>query len=920
MDTPMNRLTARISGGASLSVRIIAGVLLLLALATALQIYLSNRLARESVLAELQAQLQAKADYSISELRYRLDRLRSDVILLSQLPSVLGIARAAQNGGIDPKEQRDVETLKSRLQDVIIAFTHANPEYFQVRLVGLADGGRELVRVQINNGKTEIVPKEQLQQKQDRDYFIATLALKTGETYLSNFNLNQEFGKIEIPHRRTIRATTPVYSESGEIFAMVVINMDLGPTFDKLLDNNPDYIYTYMFNQNGDYLIHPDKNKTFGFELGAPHRWQDEVRFSTGLPDAQSHRLTLQKLEPFTLENKPLYGLQENFNYEDQGENSRYVSLVYAVDAHYLEVRNEALIRIIVLSALGCAFAIAILLYFYVRRLIAPLVSLSDAAHAIGEGDYSVAMPVQNIPELGQLILAFEIMKEKIAARDREIYEANQHLKTSLEYADLIIESMPEAIIIANPNGEIIRCNRQVATLFGYGTDELIGQPIEVLVPMRDKGGDAAHRASYLKEQISRPMGQGRDLYGLRRDGSEFPVEIGLNTLRSIFGTNVLATVFDITERKRNEAILVHTNTRFSLAASAAGLGFWDYDLVSGLLSWDENMYSIYGVESQTVIQQPYTLWSSSLHPEDRAASEEALQMAIKGDAPFDTEFRIIQPDGALRYVKAQAFVLFDNAGIPRAMYGINLDITERKLAEKRQQKLLRDMSLINEELNSFTYIASHDLKSPLRGIDQLAGWIAEDLAGRIDESTQKHLALMQSRIHRMENLLDDLLEYSRAGRTSSEDVLVDTRLLVQEVCDLSSASKKVHLNIRTTMPVFVTKKVPLEMVLRNLISNAIKHHPSSEEVEIYISATYQNGRFEFGVGDNGAGIAPEHQAKIFLMFQTLKSRDVVEGSGIGLALVKKIVEGLEGKIRVESDGKTGAWFFFTWPGTQLKT
>lgn len=911
----MKRIAALINTPLSLSARIIAGVLVLLAIATGLQITLSNRIARESVLAELQAQLQARTDYNINELRFRLDQLRRDAILLSQLPSVKGIVRAAQNGGYDVNEQKNGEVLKKRLQEVMIAFVYANPEYFQVRLIGVADGGRELVRVQTHNGATEISPDEQLQQKQNRDYFIATLGLKVGQTYLSDFNLNQEFGRVEVPYRRTIRATTPVYTDDGQFFGMVAINMDIGPTFDKLSANNPVYIYTYLFNQDGDYLVHPDKNKTFGFDLGKPFRWQDEVKFLHGAPDVQHHQQPIKKLEPFTLSNKAMYGLQENFNFDNAGRSGRSISLVYAVDAQYFAARNNSLIIVILLSALGCAFAIAVLLYLYVNRLMAPLNKMSAAAHAIGEGDYSAIMPERNVLEVAQLVSAFEAMKQKIAARDSEIFEASQQIQTSLDYADLIIESMPEAIIVANPNGEIIRCNRQVVALFGYSLEELIGQPIEQLVPQRNRTDHNAHRAAYLKQPGSRPMGLGKDLNGQRKDGTEFPVEIGLNTVRSRFGINVLATIFDITERKKNEASLLHTNTRFSLAASAAGLGFWDYDLLTGLLSWDENMYTMYGIKTNTT-EQPYTLWANAVHPEDLIASEAALNAAIRGEAPFDTEFRVIHPNGEHHYIKAQAFVLCDSSGIAQKVYGVNLDITERKLAEKEQQKLLRDVSLINEELSSFTYIASHDLKSPLRGIDQLAGWIAEDLGDGIDEGTQKYLRLMQSRIHRMENLLDDLLEYSRVGRTCSEDIEVDTLLMVQEVCDLFGAAKTVHLNIQSAMPVFVTKKVPLEMVFRNLIGNAQKHHPSTE-VEIYISASFQKGIYEFGVGDNGSGIAPEHHGKIFLMFQTLKSRDIVEGSGIGLALVKKIVESVGGSIRVESDGKNGTWFYFIWPGGQ---
>lgn len=897
----------------SLAVRIIVGVLLLLALTTALQIALSNRLVHQSVLAELQARLEAKADYNIKELRYNLDRLRRDVILLSHLPSLQGIARASINNGIDPKEQKDANFLKQRLQDVLSAFAKANPDYYQLRVVGLADGGRELIRVESNKGQITVIEPEHLQQKGSRDYFNATLALKDSQTYLSDINLNQEFGTIEVPHRKTIRCTTPVFAPNGQMFAMVVINMDLAPTMEKLVSTNLDYMLTYMFNHKGEYLLHPDPAKTFGFEFNKTFRWQDDVKLLENPAEGALLGLSLNTLQFFTLAGERQYGVQQNFNFDDWAGKSRYVALVYAVPAQYLEARNQGLDRIVLFSALGAALAISILLYFYVRRLVAPLVAMGAAAQLIGEGDYSVQMPKTHLQEVKQLLESFTLMKEKIAARDSEIIETNQRLKSSLDYADLIIESMPEAIIIANASGEILRANSQLFTLFGYEPEELLGQPIEILVPKKFHSVHLAHRTGYMAEQVSRPMGAGKDLYGLRKNGSEVPVEIGLNIVHSYSGTNILATIIDITHRKKNEAKLLHSNTRYRLAASAAGLGFWDYDLVTGMLSWDENMYRIYGFEQPITEEQPYTLWANAVHPDDLPTSEQALQMAIRGEAPFDTEFRVIHPSGEIHVIKAQAFVLRDDRGMAVKVYGVNLDITARKKAEKQQQKLVRDLSLINAELNSFTYVASHDLKSPLRGVDQLAGWILEDLADNLSPVTRKHLELMQNRIHRMEKLLDDLLEYSRAGRSNADNVQVDTELMVRDILDFIGPSKQVNLIFQSPMPVLVTKKVPLDAVFRNLINNAIKHHPA-EHVDIYLSCRQLGEFYEFAVGDNGAGIAPEHQGKIFHMFQTLKSRDLVEGSGIGLALVKKLVEGLGGCIRVESDGCSGTWFYFTWP------
>ena len=223
------------------------------------------------------------------------------------------------------------------------------------------------------------------------------------------------------------------------------------------------------------------------------------------------------------------------------------------------------------------------------------------------------------------------------------------------------------------------------------------------------------------------------------------------------------------------------------------------------------------------------------------------------------------------------------------------------------------ELSKNNRELDAFAYVASHDLKSPLRGIDQLATWITEDLASTLDPDTATHLRLMRSRINRMEMLLSDLLAYSRAGRLDQELSRVDTRALVNDAFDLLSAKHTMTLAVADKLPTLVTLHTPLELVFRNLINNAIKHHHSGKGC-IRIRAEAARPGWAFTVSDDGPGIAPEHHDRVFGMFQTLRPRDEVEGSGMGLAIVKKTVESVGGTIALRSDGRSGTAVRFTWP------
>ena len=243
-----------------------------------------------------------------------------------------------------------------------------------------------------------------------------------------------------------------------------------------------------------------------------------------------------------------------------------------------------------------------------------------------------------------------------------------------------------------------------------------------------------------------------------------------------------------------------------------------------------------------------------------------------------------------------------------------DLTLANQQLAEAKGELevKLRQITTINLELNNFAYAASHDLKSPLRGLDQLATWIEEDLQASLEPDTREHLRLMRSRIARMDILLDDLLAYSQVGRSEENSVGVDTLKLVEDAYDLCAGPAQIKL-VTENLPTLKTKKAPLELVMRNLIGNAIKHHDKPTGT-VTVSARRLAKEFEFSVRDDGPGIAPEHQQRVFIMFQTLKPRDTVEGSGMGLAMVQKVIESVGGSISLQSDGEHGSLFRFTWP------
>jgi PAS domain S-box-containing protein len=240
-------------------------------------------------------------------------------------------------------------------------------------------------------------------------------------------------------------------------------------------------------------------------------------------------------------------------------------------------------------------------------------------------------------------------------------------------------------------------------------------------------------------------------------------------------------------------------------------------------------------------------------------------------------------------------------------------DITERKKSEEVIRKKSCELERINKELDQFAYVVSHDLKAPLRAIANLAQWIEEDLVETIDDDIREQLNLLRGRVTRMEGLINGILEYSRIGRVEAAAETVDVRALLEESIDLMPVPEGFTINISQDMPMVTASRIRLGQVFANLLSNAIKYNLRPDgRVEITVEET--DSFYTFSVSDNGPGIDPKFHEKIFVIFQTLAARDKVEGTGIGLTLIKKIIEEQGGTIGIESEEGKGATFRFTWP------
>jgi PAS domain S-box-containing protein len=367
------------------------------------------------------------------------------------------------------------------------------------------------------------------------------------------------------------------------------------------------------------------------------------------------------------------------------------------------------------------------------------------------------------------------------------VHDVTERKKTD-ERFQLVVEAAPSAMIMVGENGLISLVNTQSERLFGYDRQEMLGRPIEMLLPERFRSNHGTHFARFFGAPVAREMGVGRDLFGLRGDGSEVPVEISLNPIGTPDGAFVLASIIDIAARKKAE----------------------------------------------------------------REASERTEQLRI-----------------------------------------------------------------VNKELAEFAYVASHDLKAPLRVIDNASKWLEEDLAEHLTDETRESLKLLQGRVRRMDKLLDDLLEYARIGRASDNRFaeVIGGDVLMEDVLGLLGA-ENFTLTVSPAFAGIQVCRMPLQQILMNLIGNAIKHH-DKKKGRIEVTVEDNGDCYAFAVKDDGPGIHPRFHDEVFKMFQTLRPRDQVEGSGMGLALVRKNIEVFGGVIQLESAEGQGSTFRFTWPKQQ---
>jgi len=483
-----------------------------------------------------------------------------------------------------------------------------------------------------------------------------------------------------------------------------------------------------------------------------------------------------------------------------------------------------------------------------------------------------------------------------------------------------LLEAAPDAMVVVNRNGEIVLLNVQAEKQFGYRRDELLGRKVKSIIPEGFAERLIADGTRTAAEALAQQIGTGIELNGRRKDGSEFPIEIMLSPLESAEGILVTAAIRDITERKRIEDALRDSEERFRLMAS----GVKDYanvmlDPEGFIVSWNEGGERLKGFRAEEIVGQHFSRFYSA---EDIRKGLPAMELKqAKETGRFEGEGWRMRKDGSRFLANIVITALRDEKGKLRGFGKITRDITERRRAEEHLTKTMEDLKRSNEELGQFAYVASHDLQEPLRMVASYTQLLAQRYKGRLDSDADEFIAFAVDGCNRMQGLIQDLLSYSRAGANAEP--------LREISCE--GALEKTLRNLRPTiqdsgatvthdsLPTIMTDETQLIQVFQNLIANAIKYH-GAEPPLVHVSATRNSGNeWVFSVRDNGMGMEPQYFERIFILFQRLHGQKEFAGTGIGLAMCKKIVDRLGGRIWVESQPAKGSTFYFALPAEDGK-
>jgi len=529
---------------------------------------------------------------------------------------------------------------------------------------------------------------------------------------------------------------------------------------------------------------------------------------------------------------------------------------------------------------------------------------------------------VATLVSLAAAALAFVLWWWWLQTRAR----ARQALQRERDFAAGLIEVAPVIMLTLDLQGRIQHINRHFEQLTGRRLDEVRGKDwFDTFLPERDR-----ERIRTLFGSAARGVPTRGSVNSIvTRSGEEIEIEWNDQVVRDERGevSAVLATGQDITARRGNEEALRASEERLNEAQRIAKVGNWELDLVNNKLSWSDEIFRMFEIDPAK-FGATYEAFLNAIHPEDRNAVNAAYTKSLDTREPYDISHRLLMADGRVKYVREHCESQFDAAGKPLRSIGTVQDISDLRQAEElirqlnagleqRVKQRTAELEKANRELETFTYSVSHDLKSPLRGIDGYSRLLLANYADRLDEEGRQYLRNVRRAAQQMSQLIEDLLAYSRLERRGMQADRINPGLVIEALLteNMDEIGRRgIAVSVEVACPSVTADRDGLVLALRNLIENALKFTRDTAQPAIEISARDSGAMCILSVKDNGLGFDMKYHDRIFEIFQRLHRSEDFPGTGVGLAIVRKAMQRMGGRAWAESEPGKGATFYLEIP------
>jgi PAS domain S-box-containing protein len=491
-------------------------------------------------------------------------------------------------------------------------------------------------------------------------------------------------------------------------------------------------------------------------------------------------------------------------------------------------------------------------------------------------------------------------------------------LRESEKWFSTTLRSIGDAVIATDNNGLITFMNPVAESLLDWRTADVLNKKLTDVFTIINK---------YTRKPVDNPVskvlkegitaGLANHTILISRNGQEIPIDDSAAPIKDDKGKilGVILVFRDITERERAEEELRKSEEQLKKAQEIAHLGSWQLDLVSNSLTWSDEVYRIFGLQPQE-FGATYEAFLDAVHPDDRAAVDAAYSGSLReGKDTYEIEHRVVRKSsGEIRVVDEKCEHIRDASGRIILSIGMVHDITERKRAEEELRRNAEQLAAINKELESFSYSISHDLRAPLRTIKSFSGILLEEYSSKLDAEGEGFLKRIMGGTDKMSELIDDMLSLSKISRQEMNPHEIDLSAIVGAIINelrQSEPGRKVEVAIAEELKAYGDSRL-MNIALSNLIGNAWKYSSKAANARIDFGTIEKNGEMLYYVRDNGAGFDMKHAEKLFAPFQRLHSDSEFSGTGIGLAIVDRVIKRHDGKIWAEAKEGQGATFFFT--------